>query len=39
MDISKKQGISIFLRILVVFMAINIATSGILIIIAYVSQV
>src|SRR5438067_9440848 len=38
MDISKKQGISIFLRILAVFMAINIATSGILIIIAYVSH-
>jgi signal transduction histidine kinase/DNA-binding response OmpR family regulator len=39
MAASQKQGISIFLRILVVFMAINIATSGILIIIAYVSHV
>lgn len=33
---SQKKGISIFLRILIVFMAVNIATSGILMIVAYV---
>jgi hypothetical protein len=35
MEFNQKKGISIFLRILVVFMATNIATSGILILIAY----
>ncbi|ETW97957.1 MAG: hypothetical protein ETSY2_43575 [Candidatus Entotheonella gemina] len=36
MDASKKKGISIFLRMLIVFMAVNIATSGFLIAVAYV---
>ncbi len=35
MDAYNKKGISIFLRILIVFMAVNIATSGILIALAY----
>src|SRR5262245_4154784 len=35
MDAAKKKGVSIFVRILVVFMSVNIATSAVLILIAY----
>ncbi len=35
MDANGHKGVSIFVRILIVFMAVNIATSAVLIVVAY----